>query len=91
MGQEWEELSSNGKVHVQKLQVREGQVYISSCKWMGVNGAQGTERMGERLEKPQALGLVDHAKDLGHYPKSNGKLMKGLKQRGDHQGSLLQL
>lgn len=45
--------------------------------------------MGERLERPQVTGPVDHAEDWGHYPKSNGKLMKGLKQRGDHQGSLL--
>lgn len=58
---------------------------------MGVNGAQGTERMGERLERPQGLGLVDHAKDLGHYPKSNGKLRRELKQRGDHEGCLLKL
>ena len=56
-----------------------------------MNGAQGTERMGERLERPQGLGLVDHAKDLGHYPKSNGKLRRELKQRGDHEGCLLKL
>lgn len=51
---------------------------MSSCKWKGVNGRKGTERMGERLERPQVTGPVDHAEDWGHYPKSNGKLMKGL-------------
>lgn len=56
---------------------------------MGVTGTQGTEGMGEGLARPQRQGLVDHAKELGHYPKSNEKLCRGLKQRGDQQGGLL--
>lgn len=57
---------SHGKVHVQKVLVRETQTYMSSSKWKGVNGGKGTERMGERLERPQVPGLVGHAEVGGH-------------------------
>lgn len=43
--------------------------------------------MGDGLESPQRLGLGDHAKDFGHYPKSNGKPWKGMKQGDQQAGS----
>ena len=49
------------------------QVYVRSCKWMAVNGAQGTERMGERLRRSHGLGLIDHVKNIPRETGSYGK------------------
>lgn len=59
---------------------------MDGCEWSTRNRKDGRET-GEA----SGLGLVDHAKDLGHYPKSNRKLRRELKQRGDHEGCPLKL
>lgn len=59
----------------EKLSGGRKQSVRKQLKVHGCDRSTGNRRDGQR---PQRQGLVDHGKEFGHYPKSNGKLQKGL-------------